>query len=85
MWFLLHDGEPWGYQYLREWRSEGFVHSSGAQMIYSADGTRVGLIVPDEGRSSTMRRADGNWDAGVRTNCRAASELPFLRPSLRFQ
>lgn len=85
LWFLLHDGEPWGAQYLREWGTEGFVHPSGAQMIYSADGTRVGMIEPDAGAilyDAQTGDALGRWppeSLPKRKGPRAPSSLPPLR------
>lgn len=49
-WFLLHQGQPWAYRNFDGPRSEGFFQpGSGAQMIYSADGARVALVIPGEG------------------------------------
>jgi hypothetical protein len=85
LWFLLHDGEPWGAQYLREWGTYGFVHPSGAQMIYSADGTRVGMVEPDAGAilyDAQTGDALGRWPPEAlpkRKGPRAPSSLPPLR------
>mgnify|MGYP001607513402 CR=1 FL=1 len=49
MWFLLHEGQPWGHAYLERWRREGLVNASGAQMIYSSDGRRLAIVAPGEG------------------------------------
>ena len=49
IWFLLHEGEPWGYRFFSDLKQDGFIHASGVRMVYSADGSRVGLITPGEG------------------------------------
>ena len=49
VWFLLHEGEPWGYRFFSDLKQDGFIHASGTRMVYSADGSRVGLITPGEG------------------------------------
>jgi len=49
LWFLLHNGEAWGYQYLNNWSQEGFRNESGTQIVYSKDGSRVLVSTPKEG------------------------------------
>lgn len=50
MWFILHDGEPWGFRYFSRWKREGFIHpGTGTQIVYSADGRRVAVITPGKG------------------------------------
>ncbi|MBI4678044.1 MAG: hypothetical protein HY748_10725 [Elusimicrobia bacterium] len=50
LWFLLHQGEPWGYRQLTDLGLDALVHpSSGTTMVYSKDGTRVALITPGQG------------------------------------
>jgi hypothetical protein len=50
VWFLLHEGEAWGYRTFSERRQEGLIHpGTGTQMVYSADGDRVALITPGDG------------------------------------
>ncbi|HVC09861.1 MAG TPA: hypothetical protein VNH15_07985 [Elusimicrobiota bacterium] len=49
LWFLLHNGEAWGYQYLNDWSQEGFRNESGAQIVYSKDGSRVLVSTPKDG------------------------------------
>ncbi|HVA66774.1 MAG TPA: hypothetical protein VNK24_07605 [Elusimicrobiota bacterium] len=49
LWFLLHNGEAWGYQYLNDWSQEGFRNESGAQIVYSKDGSRVLVSTPKNG------------------------------------
>lgn len=50
LWFLLHDGAPWGYRYFSQWKQEGLINpQSGTQMIYSADGSKVALVTPGHG------------------------------------
>ncbi len=76
LWFLLHDGEPWGYQYLRRWGAEGFVQRSGAQMIYSADGSRLGLVSPGQGAvlyDARTGRELGRWTEDELPGRRAAA------------
>jgi hypothetical protein len=66
LWFLLHEGAPWGSRFLREWGQLGFEHPSGAQMIYSADGTKVGMIEPGVGAivyDALTGRELGRWSA----------------------
>lgn len=76
MWFLLHDREAWGYQYLHQWGTEGFVARSGAQMIYSSDGSRLGLIVPGAGAVVYDARTGaelGRWTEAQLPRRRAAA------------
>lgn len=65
MWFLLHEGEPWGYRYFAEWKEEGLIHpGSGTQMIYSSDGSRVALVTPGHGAvlfDAETGRELGRW------------------------
>lgn len=75
LWFLMHDGAPWGARFLEEWGSEGFVHPSGARMIYSADGSRVGLIEPDAG--AILYDAQDGTELGRWT----PQQLPKPRPA----
>jgi hypothetical protein len=50
LWFMLHEGEVWGYRMFQEYRKEGLIHpDSGSQMIYSNDGLRAALITPGDG------------------------------------
>ncbi len=82
VWFLLHDGEPWGWRYLAEWRREGLVHGSGTQMIYSDDGARVGVVTPGEGAvlyDSTTGAELGRWRADELPKPRAARAPTRLR------
>jgi hypothetical protein len=85
LWFLMHDGAPWGEQYLRDWGSEGFVHPSGARMIYSADGSRVGLVEADAGAvlyDAATGEELGRWTPAQLPKPRGPSvpsELPPLR------
>jgi hypothetical protein len=82
LWFLLHDGAPWGARYLGEWGQLGFVDPSGAQMIYSADGTRVGMIEPGVGAivyDARTGRELGRWSADQlprRAGPKAPASLP---------
>ncbi|MBI5629545.1 MAG: hypothetical protein HY921_01535 [Elusimicrobia bacterium] len=49
-WFLLHQGTPWGYQALiNRWGQGGYERPDGSQLLYSADGRRVAVIVSGEG------------------------------------
>ncbi len=48
-WLLLHQGRPWGWGYLRRWRSEGFSSPEGVEILYSADGSRLLLVLPGQG------------------------------------
>ncbi|MDE2039167.1 MAG: hypothetical protein KGO96_06235 [Elusimicrobia bacterium] len=64
LWFLVHDGRPWGERFLAEWGQEGFVDPSGARMIYSADGQRVGIVKPGVGAilyDARTGRELGRW------------------------
>ena len=50
IWFLLHQGQPWGYRLFNEDRQEGLIHpGTGTQMVYSKDGSRVALVTPGDG------------------------------------
>ncbi|MDD5629051.1 MAG: hypothetical protein PHU21_08300, partial [Elusimicrobia bacterium] len=50
VWFMLHEGEVWGYRLFGERRREGLVHpASGTRLEYSADGARVAMITPGDG------------------------------------
>lgn len=50
VWFLLHQGQPWGYRYFPDWQAEGLMHpGSGTKMIYSSDGARIALVTPGQG------------------------------------
>jgi hypothetical protein len=50
LWFMLHDGEAWGYKILHDSGQEGFGHpSTGAELIYSADGRVAALVIPGQG------------------------------------
>ncbi|MBI5882501.1 MAG: hypothetical protein HZB91_05290 [Elusimicrobia bacterium] len=50
LWFLLHQGQPWGYRQLTELGLDSLVHpASGTAMVYSEDGTRLALITPGQG------------------------------------
>ncbi|MHB2025707.1 MAG: hypothetical protein ACYCPQ_03570 [Elusimicrobiota bacterium] len=65
-WFLVHNGEPWGYRYLNSWGGEGFENADGAKIIYSKDGRRIAVSIPKKG--AAVFDADtgeelGNWDA----------------------
>ncbi|MCX5793976.1 MAG: hypothetical protein NTY77_00585 [Elusimicrobia bacterium] len=65
VWFMLHEGEVWGYRLFGERRAEGLIHpGTGTHMEYSADGKRVAMITPGDGawlfdaRSGTVL---GRW------------------------
>lgn len=50
VWFLLHEGEPWGYRLFLEGKEEGLIHpGTGTKMVYSSDGLRVAVITPGDG------------------------------------
>lgn len=50
IWFLLHQGEAWGYRIFGEYHQEGLIHpGTGTKMVYSADGLRVAVITPGDG------------------------------------
>jgi hypothetical protein len=50
IWFMLHQGEVWGYREFGERRAEGLIHpGTGTQLEYSADGKRVAMITPGDG------------------------------------
>jgi hypothetical protein len=50
VWFMLHQGEVWGYREFGERRAEGLIHpGTGTQLEYSADGERVAMITPGDG------------------------------------
>ncbi len=52
LWFLVHDGQPWGYRYFARWQQEGFQSDDGMQLLYSADGSRLAVVVPGEGAAA---------------------------------
>ena len=64
-WFLLHEGEAWGYRYWEQWKEEGLIHpNSGTKMVYSADGSKVALITPGNGAQlfdAETGREIGSW------------------------
>lgn len=73
-WFLLHEGQPWGWAYLELWKREGLVNAEGVQMIYSRDLRRVAVVVPGEGavlHDSETGEELGRW---------SQEELPRRRP-----
>ncbi len=50
VWFMLHQGEVWGYRFFSQKRSEGLVHpGTGTQITYNADGSRAAMITPGDG------------------------------------
>ncbi|HAM35985.1 MAG TPA: hypothetical protein DEB40_11015 [Elusimicrobia bacterium] len=50
VWFLLHQGQAWGYRLFGERQSEGLIHpATGTEMVYSEDGRRVAVITPGDG------------------------------------
>ncbi len=50
MWFLLHDGQAWGYRHFSDLGLEGFIHpSSETRMLYSRDGRKVAVVSPGQG------------------------------------
>ncbi|MBI5625183.1 MAG: hypothetical protein HY924_15505 [Elusimicrobia bacterium] len=50
LWFLLHQGEPWGYRQLTDLGLDSLVHpGTGTSMVYSSDGRRLALITPGQG------------------------------------
>lgn len=49
VWFVLHEGQPWAWRHFARWGGEGLYHGSGASLVYSADYSRVALLVPGEG------------------------------------
>jgi hypothetical protein len=50
VWFMLHDGEVWGYRLFGERRTEGLIHpGTGTRLEYSADGERAAMITPGDG------------------------------------
>lgn len=48
-WFLMHDGEPWGYWFMDRWGQEGFEHVTGRQLMYSADEKILAVVTPGRG------------------------------------
>lgn len=48
-WFLMHDGQPWGYWFLDRWGQEGFENVAGQQIFYSADEKKVAVVTPGRG------------------------------------
>jgi len=50
VWFLLHQGQAWGYRLFSEHQAEGLIHpGTGTRMLYSADGRRAAVITPGDG------------------------------------
>ena len=50
VWFLVHDGEPWGYQYFNDLKKEGLVHpGSETRIIYSEGGDKAAVVTPGQG------------------------------------
>lgn len=50
IWFVIHDGQPWGLRYFDEWRREGLVNpASGTQILYSADASKAAVLTPGQG------------------------------------
>ncbi len=85
VWFLLHQGEAWGYRLFNEERAEGLIHpATGTRMLYSKDGSRVALITPGEGAwlfdaqtGKTLRRwSEEQMPAPRRPRAPAAISLP---------
>lgn len=48
-WFLMHEGEPWGYWFIDRWGQEGFEHVSGQQFFYSGDEKIIAIVTPGRG------------------------------------
>lgn len=66
LWFLLHEGEPWGYRHFSDLdRLEGFIHpATGTRMVYSADGSKVAVVSQDRGAvlfDATSGAVLGRW------------------------
>ena len=85
IWFMLHEGEVWGYRLFDERRAEGLVHpGTGTQMEYSADGQRVAMITPGDGawlfdaRSGAVleRWTEAQMPAKIKPHAPRALSLP---------
>jgi hypothetical protein len=86
IWFMLHQGEAWGYRVFGERRSEGLIHpGTGTRMEYSADGERAALITPGDGawlfdaRSGAVLHRWTEAQMPRRPKPRAPSALSFPR------
>jgi hypothetical protein len=86
VWFMLHQGEAWGYRTFAQRNAEGLVHpGSGARLEYSADGERVALITPGDGawlfdaRSGAVLQRWSEEQMPKRPKPRAPSALSFPR------
>ncbi|MFA6317493.1 MAG: hypothetical protein WC943_08745 [Elusimicrobiota bacterium] len=86
LWFLLHQGQPWGYRQLTDLGLDGLVHpASGTSMVYSEDGLAVALITPGQGAVLFDARTGevlGRWTEDEMPKPRkpsAPSELTFPR------
>jgi hypothetical protein len=50
IWFMLHEGQAWGYRLFQDSLAEGLIHpASGTTIIYSSDGLRAAVVTPDDG------------------------------------
>ncbi|MBI5241897.1 MAG: hypothetical protein HY926_15600 [Elusimicrobia bacterium] len=86
VWFMLHQGEAWGYRTFAERRTEGLVHpGTGTRLEYSADGERVAIITPGDGawlfdaRSGEVLQRWSEEQMPRRPQPRAPSALSFPR------
>jgi hypothetical protein len=86
IWFMLHQGEAWGYRLFSERGGEGLVHpGTGTRMEYSADGGRAALITPGDGawlfdaRSGALLRRWTEEQTPRSPKPRAPSTLSFPR------
>lgn len=50
LWYVVHQGRPWAWRSFQDWGAQGlFEPRSGAEMVYSADFSRVAMITPGDG------------------------------------